>query len=174
MGLRPRQEISGSFPEYLSLMLGKPPIRLNNLKTSLRFTCLGLNPIIDSIILWTTKHLLAASSLWPTSISHLLGVFTHLYFPFCSLSIWLMSVSHLLAVSGPYWYVRYMYFGPLALTNQKPLLVVYVHIRYSPSKSNRTTPVVRLLVVSGPPSITDPLYSGGLSTVIYWTSPFVI
>ena len=30
-------------------MLGKPHIRLNNLKTSLRFPCLGLNPIIDSI-----------------------------------------------------------------------------------------------------------------------------
>ena len=43
------KEISGSFPDYLSLMLGKPRIRLNNLKTSLRFPCLGLNPIIDSI-----------------------------------------------------------------------------------------------------------------------------
>ena len=32
-------------------MLGKPRIRLNNLKTSLRFPCLGLNPIIDSIYL---------------------------------------------------------------------------------------------------------------------------
>ena len=30
-------------------MLGKARIRLNNLKTSLRFPCLGLNPIIDSI-----------------------------------------------------------------------------------------------------------------------------
>ena len=30
-------------------MLGKPRIRLNNLKTSLRFPCIGLNPIIDSI-----------------------------------------------------------------------------------------------------------------------------
>ena len=42
-------EISGSFSHYLSLMLGKPRIRLNNLKTSLRFPCLGFNPIIDSI-----------------------------------------------------------------------------------------------------------------------------
>ena len=33
-------------------MLGKPCIRLNNLKTSLRFPCLGLNPIIDSINLF--------------------------------------------------------------------------------------------------------------------------
>ena len=33
-------------------MLGKPRIRLNNLKTSLRFPCLGLNPIIDSINLF--------------------------------------------------------------------------------------------------------------------------
>ena len=41
--------MSGSFPDYLSLMLGKPRIRLNNLKTSLRFPCLGLNPIIDSV-----------------------------------------------------------------------------------------------------------------------------
>ena len=32
-----------------SLMLGKPRIRLNNLKNSLRFLCLGLSPIIDSI-----------------------------------------------------------------------------------------------------------------------------
>ena len=30
-------------------MLGKPRIRLNNLKTGLRLPCLGLNPIIDSI-----------------------------------------------------------------------------------------------------------------------------
>ena len=30
-------------------MLCKPRIRLNNLKSSLRFPCLGLNPIIDSI-----------------------------------------------------------------------------------------------------------------------------
>ena len=30
-------------------MPGKPCIRLNNLKTSLGFPCLGLNPIIDSI-----------------------------------------------------------------------------------------------------------------------------
>ena len=30
-------------------MRGKPRIRLNNLKTSLRFPCLGLNPIRDSI-----------------------------------------------------------------------------------------------------------------------------
>ena len=39
----------GSFSDYLSLMLGKPRIRLNNLKTSLRFSCLGRNLIIDSI-----------------------------------------------------------------------------------------------------------------------------
>ena len=45
------KEISGSFSDYLGLMLGKPRIRLNNLKTSLRSPCLGLNPIIDSIIL---------------------------------------------------------------------------------------------------------------------------
>ena len=42
-------EISGSFSDYLSLMLDKPHKRLNNLKTSLRFPCLGLNPIIESI-----------------------------------------------------------------------------------------------------------------------------
>ena len=30
-------------------MLGKPRIRLNNLKTSLKFPCIGLNPIIDFI-----------------------------------------------------------------------------------------------------------------------------
>ena len=45
------KEISGLFSDYLSLMLGKPRIRQNNLKTSLRFPCLGPNPNIDSIIL---------------------------------------------------------------------------------------------------------------------------
>ena len=44
-------EIPDSFSDYLSLMLGKPHIRLNNLKTNLRFPCLGFNPIIDSISL---------------------------------------------------------------------------------------------------------------------------
>ena len=51
MGWGLDKEITGSFSDYLSLMLGKPRIRLNNLKTSLRFPCLGLNPIIDSISL---------------------------------------------------------------------------------------------------------------------------
>ena len=37
------------FSDYSSLMLGKPRLRLNNLKTSLRFPCRGLNPIIDSV-----------------------------------------------------------------------------------------------------------------------------
>ena len=45
------KEILGSFSDYLSLMLGKPRIRLNNLKTSLRVPFLGLNSIIDFIIL---------------------------------------------------------------------------------------------------------------------------
>ena len=45
-------EISGLFSDYLSLMLGNPGIKLNNLKTSLRFPCLSLNPIIDSINPW--------------------------------------------------------------------------------------------------------------------------
>ena len=52
IGFRPRKDISGSFSDYLSLMLDKPRIRLKNLKTSPRFPCLGLNPIIDSIILY--------------------------------------------------------------------------------------------------------------------------
>ena len=43
------KEISGLFSDYLSLMRGLPSIRLNNLKTGLRFPCLGLNSIIDSI-----------------------------------------------------------------------------------------------------------------------------
>ena len=47
-GLGLDKEISGSFSDYLSLMLGKSCIRLNNLETGLRFPCLGLNPIIDS------------------------------------------------------------------------------------------------------------------------------
>ena len=47
MGLRSRQGNLRLVSVYLSLMLGKPHIRLNNLKTSLRFSCL----IIDSISL---------------------------------------------------------------------------------------------------------------------------
>ena len=43
--------ISRSFSDYLGLMLGKPHIRQNNLKISLKFPCLGLSPIINSIIL---------------------------------------------------------------------------------------------------------------------------
>ena len=46
---------SGLFSDYLSLMLGKPRIRQNKLNTSLRFPCLGLNPIIDSINLSDRK-----------------------------------------------------------------------------------------------------------------------
>ena len=49
MGCGLDKEISGSFSDYLSLMLGKSHIKQNNLKTILRFPCLGLNPIIDSI-----------------------------------------------------------------------------------------------------------------------------
>ena len=49
MGLRPRQGNFRLVSDYLSLMHGKPRIRQNNLKTSLRYPCLGLNPIIDSI-----------------------------------------------------------------------------------------------------------------------------
>ena len=45
------KKISGSFSDYLSLMLGKPRLRLDNLKTSLRVPFLGLNSIIDFIIL---------------------------------------------------------------------------------------------------------------------------
>ena len=48
------KEISGLFSDYFNPMLGKSHIRLNNLKTSLRFPCLGLNPIIDSISLTFT------------------------------------------------------------------------------------------------------------------------
>ena len=35
--------------QNLFIMLGKPRIRLNNLKTSLEFSCRGLNPLTDSI-----------------------------------------------------------------------------------------------------------------------------
>ena len=38
-------------------MLGKPRIRLNNLKTSLRLPCLGLNPIIDSVIILLARRI---------------------------------------------------------------------------------------------------------------------
>ena len=49
------ESVSEDFPSYSFrlffkvLCLCKPLIRLNNLKTSLRFSCLGLNPIIDYI-----------------------------------------------------------------------------------------------------------------------------
>ena len=49
--LRPRQGNLRLVSRLFSLMRGKPCIRLNNLKTSLRFPCRGLNPIIDSISL---------------------------------------------------------------------------------------------------------------------------
>ena len=55
------KKISGSFSDYLSLMLGKPRIRINNLKTSLRLPCLGLNPIIDSINLNSAERYPATS-----------------------------------------------------------------------------------------------------------------
>ena len=42
--------------DYLSLMLGKPRIRITNMKTSLRFPCLGHNPIIESINLGVEKR----------------------------------------------------------------------------------------------------------------------
>ena len=50
------KEISGSFSDCLSLMRGKARMRLNNLKISLRFPCLGCNPIIDSINLNASYH----------------------------------------------------------------------------------------------------------------------
>ena len=50
------KETPGSFSDYLSLTLGKPRIRLNNLKINLRFLCLGLNFIIDSINLSAYRH----------------------------------------------------------------------------------------------------------------------
>ena len=49
IGLRPRLGNPVSFSDYVSFMLGKPRIRLNNLKNSPRFLYLGLNSIIDSI-----------------------------------------------------------------------------------------------------------------------------
>ena len=48
-------------------MLGKPRIRLNNLKTSLRFPCRGLNPIIDSITPYTCLNLSGIEKCWPNS-----------------------------------------------------------------------------------------------------------
>ena len=41
-------EISGSFSDYSSRPRQSRGLDLNNLKTCLRFPCLGLNPIIDS------------------------------------------------------------------------------------------------------------------------------
>ena len=57
-------EIPGSFSDYLSLMLGKP--RINNLKTSLRFPCLGLNPIIDSINPPMYSNIFTSKAAWLT------------------------------------------------------------------------------------------------------------
>ena len=64
-------------------MLDKPRIRLNNLRTSLRFPCLGLNPIIDannlfffffffiiSVLLHFINHLVSES--WVALISQVL------------------------------------------------------------------------------------------------------
>ena len=46
--MRPQQGNLKLVFKLLNPMLGKPRIRLNNLKTSLRFPCLGFNTIIDS------------------------------------------------------------------------------------------------------------------------------
>ena len=45
-------EASTRKSQACSLMLGKPRIRQNNLKTSLRFPCLGLNPIMILLIMY--------------------------------------------------------------------------------------------------------------------------
>ena len=44
-----------SFLKVSEIFLSQPRIRLNNLNTSLRFPCLGLNPIIDYISLLEEK-----------------------------------------------------------------------------------------------------------------------
>ena len=50
MGLRPGQQKNLRLHFILlKSLLGKPQIRLNDLKTSLRTPCPGVNPIIDSI-----------------------------------------------------------------------------------------------------------------------------
>ena len=46
----PCQETSGSFSDYLSLMLSKPRISLSNPKLRLKFPRLSLNPIIESFV----------------------------------------------------------------------------------------------------------------------------
>ena len=51
MGLGPKQGNLSLVLDYFSLMLGKLLIRLNNLKSSLRFLCHGISPIKDSISL---------------------------------------------------------------------------------------------------------------------------
>ena len=59
------KEISGSFfSRFLNLMLGKPCVRLNtcNQKTTLRFPCVDLNPIIDSINLLVKGYTLKGSN----------------------------------------------------------------------------------------------------------------
>ena len=56
MGLRPRHGHLKLVFKLFKFYAGKPHLRLNNLKTSLRFPCLGLNPIIDSIYIITEEY----------------------------------------------------------------------------------------------------------------------
>ena len=66
MGLRSRQgNLRLVFRLFNTLMQGLPSIRLNNLKTSLRFPCLGLNPIIDSINIHSLLRLSVCPSTCP-------------------------------------------------------------------------------------------------------------
>ena len=92
IGLRPYKEISGSFSDYFSLILGKPHIRLNNLKTNQRFPCLCLNPIILSFNYNIVCHHLLVSlcPLWTFSqqIAVHIIVYTSTYvFPFLNLML---------------------------------------------------------------------------------------
>ena len=50
------KEIPGSFSDYLSLMLGKPRIRLHNLKTSPRFPCATYSIIRNIDILLDSQY----------------------------------------------------------------------------------------------------------------------
>ena len=63
-------------------MLGKPRIRLNNLKTSLRFPCLGLNPIIDSICPRNSLHHTGMSGYKSSRVSFFQKYYSRQLLPF--------------------------------------------------------------------------------------------
>ena len=58
-------ETSGTVTDYLSLRLSKSSIKLNNLKTSLRFPCLDSSQILEFITPYNTNHTTLKYLIWP-------------------------------------------------------------------------------------------------------------